>query len=91
MLIDYLVQNGAIVDLTNATVNIAIQHPDTTVTTAAATATDAAAGEVSFALSPTDVSVVGRYHYEWHVAASGTTIVLPESGMRPMRVVDDLL
>ena len=92
-LTDTLTQGGATVDLTDAAVEFHLRSCETGLieVRTATVATDPTTGVVSYQLAADDIATSGRYEYEWQVTFDdGTVVVLPESGAKALRVVDNL-
>ena len=86
VLTDFLSRDGQPLNLAGLTVTCSLYGPTGVTVHLNATVTDEANGGVAVTLQPTDIPYSGRYFYEWRVGG----VVLPESGQKALRVVDDL-
>ena len=87
-------QNGAVVNLANATGVTFVMRAQTSSApwvSAAGTITNAGTGAVSYTWTAADTSIAGRYDVEWLVAYTGGTVQrFPVQGYQSVSIEEDL-
>lgn len=71
--LDTITKNGAVWDLTGATVTIFFKRPDGSTFSTAGSLHDADSGQVTYTCSTSDLSVAGNWTRSWRVVLGGFT------------------
>jgi len=88
---DTLTSNGAVVDLTGATVQFLMEHTDGTKIAETATIVSPASGTVRYVTAAGDLAKVGEYRQEWKATlADGSVLRFPSGGWNKVKVIDNL-
>lgn len=75
-----ITKDGSVWDLTGATVRVHFKKPDGTTFSAAASIFNAAAGQVSYDCSTSDLSVAGNWTRCWQITLGGLTNLTNPTG-----------